>query len=356
MRRWGVLVAVMVAVLVPRGTVAGPLDPAEWLTYRSRFVLPEGRVVDTGNKGISHSEGQGYGMLLAAAFEDRPTFDLLWRWTRQALQVRGDALFAWKWEPAAGGQGRVADRNSASDGDLLIAWALLRGERRWSGAGYGDAARAILADVRRRLVVDSPAPGVRGPVLLPGPEGFRRDDGSIVVNLSYWLFPAFNEFAAVDPGGPWADLVRTGVELVRQARFGAWRLPPDWLLLGERTVPARGFGPAVFGYNAVRVPLNLVWGRAGTPEDLRPFAEFWSRFDGAPYIPATVDLTTDALADYGLFSGGRAISVLVRFGTGGADAGGTAGAMMPRPSPQDDYYAASLLLLARIALLEGMSP
>jgi len=40
--------------------------------------------------GISHSEGQGYGMLLAVAADDRPTFDLLWGWTRAQLMLRND--------------------------------------------------------------------------------------------------------------------------------------------------------------------------------------------------------------------------------------------------------------------------
>jgi len=34
-------------------------------TYQSKFISPEGRVIDDANGGISHSEGQGYGMLIA---------------------------------------------------------------------------------------------------------------------------------------------------------------------------------------------------------------------------------------------------------------------------------------------------
>ena len=42
-------------------------DPEAWRAYKAHFVTEAGRVVDTANKGISHSEGQGYGMLLAVA-------------------------------------------------------------------------------------------------------------------------------------------------------------------------------------------------------------------------------------------------------------------------------------------------
>ena len=38
------------------------LDPALWQGYKARFLAPEGRIVDNGNGGVSHSEGQGYGI------------------------------------------------------------------------------------------------------------------------------------------------------------------------------------------------------------------------------------------------------------------------------------------------------
>ena len=38
-----------------------------WRDYTSRHMTPEGAVIDDANEGISHSEGQGYGMVLAVA-------------------------------------------------------------------------------------------------------------------------------------------------------------------------------------------------------------------------------------------------------------------------------------------------
>lgn len=52
-------------------------ESAGWAQYKHRFLLPEGRIIDTGNHNVSHSEGQGFGMLLAVYNNDRPTFDLL---------------------------------------------------------------------------------------------------------------------------------------------------------------------------------------------------------------------------------------------------------------------------------------
>src|ERR1043165_7962149 len=88
-----------------------------WWLYKSEF-LDGGRIIDRSNGNITHSEGQGYGMLLAVAADDRDTFGALWNWTEKELYIRGDSLAAWKWDPEA--SPHVSDPNNASDGDLLI--------------------------------------------------------------------------------------------------------------------------------------------------------------------------------------------------------------------------------------------
>ncbi len=103
--RFFVIFALMLALAAhhparaePAIAFAGSLAGQDgWRAYRERFVTPQGRVVDTGNGGISHSEGQGYGMLLAVAADDRATFERIWTWTRANLMVRDDQLLAWRW-------------------------------------------------------------------------------------------------------------------------------------------------------------------------------------------------------------------------------------------------------------------
>ena len=87
-----------------------------WRGYRSHFITPEGRVLDNANRGISHSEGQGYAMLLATRQDDRATFQRLWQWT-QTLAVREDGLYAWAWNPNT--DPKIQDVDDASDGNLL---------------------------------------------------------------------------------------------------------------------------------------------------------------------------------------------------------------------------------------------
>ena len=40
-------------------------DTVNWEHFKLKFITEDGRVVDDGNNNMSHSEGQGIGMLLA---------------------------------------------------------------------------------------------------------------------------------------------------------------------------------------------------------------------------------------------------------------------------------------------------
>lgn len=247
-------------------------EKAAWGAYKARFVTESGRVVDTANGGISHSEGQGYGMLLAVAANDRAAFERIWGWTRANLFVRDDALAAWRWEPAK--RPAIADMNNATDGDLLIAWALTEAAEAWGETAYRVAARRTAVEIGRKLVVlKSP----NGPLLLPGLSGFSADDrpDGPVINLSYYVFPAFARLPLVAPEFDWAGIGRTGLRLIEKARFGPARLPSDWISLkGGEPQPAAGFA-AQFSYNAIRIPLYLAFAGFDQPRHHDAFLAAW---------------------------------------------------------------------------------
>ncbi|HLQ88542.1 MAG TPA: glycosyl hydrolase family 8 [Xanthobacteraceae bacterium] len=227
-----------------------------WKSYRSRFVTESGRVVDTANAQISHSEGQGYGMLLAVAAMDRDAFERIWGWTRANLMVRDDQLVAWAWDPAT--RPGVADLNNATDGDILIAWALVEAAEAWKDRAYAVAARRIAVEVGRKLIILQSDEGM---LLLPGASGYSAEDRSDgpVVNLSYYIFPAFQRLHLAAPEFNWAKLSQDGLKLINRARFGKVALPVEWTALrGGQPAAAAGF-PAVFGYNAIRIPLYMIW-------------------------------------------------------------------------------------------------
>ncbi|MGS1096726.1 glycosyl hydrolase family 8 (plasmid) [Aquamicrobium terrae] len=249
--------ALLVAGLMPN-TARPQILPEEWTTYQERFVAEDGRVVDDGNGGISHSEGQGYGLLLAVLSGDRPGFERIWSFTQRELMLRDDGLAAWKWDPAT--TPHIMDANNASDGDILIAYALAQADALWSEDGFGESARQIAQALARTSVFEH-----HGEMLLrPGVAGFaagERPDGP-VVNPSYWVFEAFPVLETLAPETDWQAVARSGRKIA-SAGFGDRRLPPDWLSMAAKPVPAEGF-PAEFGYNALRIPLYLM--RAHDPD------------------------------------------------------------------------------------------
>jgi endoglucanase len=318
----------------------------EWQEFKRRYVIADGRVIDTGNNGNTHTEGQGLGMLFAVSFDDPQTFDAILAWTARHLRRPYDRLHAWRYQPNLAYP--IADWNNATDGDLFIATALLRAAKKWGRPDHAQTAAAIARDALRLLVREA------GPwlVLMPGVEGFDFAD-NVTVNPSYYLFPFFAELAEVAPSGAWARLQEDGLRMLGAARFGPWRLPPDWLRVSKTdgSMMPHPRWPPRFSYDAIRVPLWLVWANLLEP-GLRQSFTAWTEAHAVP--PAWVDLTTDATANYPASPGMLAIA---RVATAGQHvfnkSGPTGGFPSLRTSP--DYYSAALVLLSRMAWQESRS-
>jgi endoglucanase len=334
-RRW--LIPSLLAGLSGVAIAAARRD--EWLAFERRFVLPDERIVDNGNRNVSHSEGQGYGLLAALRADDQPTFDRILTWTLHHLKRPSDALFAWRWQPET--SPHVTDLNNASDGDIYIAWALLEAARQWVNPVYRRLGQSIGRDLLRRCVVQV------GPrwVLLPGAFGFQSNS-RVVVNLSYYAFAALRVIAQHLPDPAWSRLERDGLELIRDSRFGMYQLPPDWLELprdGGRSVMAQGW-PKRFSFDAIRIPLNLCWVGLAAEPAVSAAIRFWN--SSTPRgMPAWVDLMTNVTPAYAAPPGIVAIARLSEAAQAGQ---GNAG-RLPRVASAPDYYSAVLVLQAHLA-------
>jgi endo-1,4-beta-D-glucanase Y len=248
----------------------------EWADYAARFVSSDGRIIDDGNGNISHSEGQGYGLLLAYLAGNRPDFERIWSFTQRELLIRDDQLAAWSWDPNK--KPNITDLNNASDGDILIAYALAQAGNAWNEARFLRSAATIATALGQTSVIDYHGEKL----LMPGVVGFganARKDGP-VVNPSYWIFEAFPVLARLAPETDWQAVADSGKRIIAKSALGTHMLPAEWLSLASAPKPARGF-PAEFGYNALRIPLYLMRAMDSDTALLKRLRDGMSGTDGA---------------------------------------------------------------------------
>ncbi|AWM88541.1 glycosyl hydrolase family 8 [Microvirga sp. 17 mud 1-3] len=338
-----VLLLLLMAGLTPaaRGATMEPLkitgfvSSADWEAYRTRFIEDTGRVVDNANGNISHSEGQGYGLLLAFMAGDRLTFEKIWTFTYTEFLIRDDGLAVWKWDPTA--TPHVTDRNNATDGDILIAYALAKAGAAWQDQRYNQAAQKLAKAIGRATI----AKNAGFPFLLPGVKGFTqadRRDGP-VVNLSYWVFEAFPVLATLAPEYDWSGVWREGIVLLQQATAGRTHLPADWISIHNRMMPrtAEGFDPE-FGYNSLRIPLYLLRAGMADMDWLKTLRQRWIVDQEGV---ATVNVVTGEVKERLTDQGYVALSALLACALDGTKVPDTLKAFNPQ-----FYYPASLYLLS----------
>ncbi|WP_226783047.1 glycosyl hydrolase family 8 [Oceaniglobus trochenteri] len=317
---------------------------APWAAWKAAYLTDDGRVVDSLQKGASHSESQGYGLLLAALFGDDAAFDSIFAWTEANLAIRGDALLAWRWLPQ--GSQAVPDRNNASDGDLFYAWGLvLRGTRDGAPALI-DRAGAIARDLVATCV--RPAPDGSGRLLfLPAAQGFVQGD-SLVINPSYYMPRAMREVARATGTRDLAVCAADGETLMADlARDG---LIPDWIAIGPSGTAIPEGREDRNGYEAIRVPLFLLWsGNTAHPALMRQ-AQAYRRAENSGQASAGNHVTVFARASGDVIETSRHVGYGAVAGVVDCAVGDRRGSAIARYRTQDQaYYPATLHLMALIA-------
>ncbi len=321
-------VRILIAMTVLMSTFA---HAGAWESYKSRFVMPDGRVVDTGNGNVSHTEGQGFAMLMAVSLNDRQTFDKLWQWTNTTLKNKDNGLFYWRYNPVA--PDPVADKNDATDGDLMIAWALLKAQKQWRDNSYGTASD----DITRALIKHTVITYAGYQVMLPGARGFNLNS-RVNLNPSYFIFPAWQAFADHSHLVVWRDLLRDGKKLIGKMGWGNANLPTDWVALSAdgKMKPAQEWPPRT-SFDAVRIPLYLRWQDAQSPL-LAPWKAWWQHYS-REQTPAWVNVVSNETSPYPMNGGLLAVRDLT-FGVNTGE---------PKIVAEDDYYSASLKMLSWLA-------
>ena len=232
--RGGLLCALLLSWLLPvtaRAEACNVPPWPLWQTFVEHFVQPDGRVMDASTpQRHSSSEGQSYAMFFALVADDRETFEKLWRWSVNNL-AQGDIkthLPGWFWGLDEHGEWVLLDSNSASDGDLWFAYALLEAGRLWHRMDYTEDGRHLLHNIAAQEVATLPG---LGKMLLPGKFGFIKPDPASPdqwqLNPSYMPIPVLRRFAEVDPKGPWADIAKNTATLIKAVSHNGF--VADWV-------------------------------------------------------------------------------------------------------------------------------
>ncbi len=209
-----------------------------WQYWKKNYIQPNGAVISS-ELNAATSEGQSYGMLLSVYNNEPQLFAKLWRFTRTALQRKPgdpifppqyknyDALFAWKWGPTANGNAGLLTRETATDGDEVIAYALLLAARKWNNADYRQEALTIVRDLREKAVQT-----IQGRYYLePGADVARQSTSKMSFNPSYITPEIYQQFAVddADHRAFWQKLTQDSYyALIQCSRQTSYGLPPRW--------------------------------------------------------------------------------------------------------------------------------
>ena len=286
------LVVAFLWVLVGRGPDVGQPPAGEQgasQEFFAAYVDADGRVIRHDQGGDTVSEGQAYALRLALGDGDAASFDRVWTWTREHLQV-GSGLFAWRWH-----DGAVVDAEPVADADLDMAVALAQASDRFARDDYAEDARRIAS-----AVLDHETVEVGGRlVLVAGPWAVAER----VVNPSYLAPCDDEELAALSNDRRWLRLRDSSAVLLDEELSTG--LPSDWTVLdatgGLHPIarPEDRANPGRYGLDAARVrplasgdatPVERSPRGSGTGcSTSRPTAPTRRTRSTAP--PSTIDLT-----------------------------------------------------------------
>jgi endoglucanase len=200
--------------------VYGGPDQQAVSRFLASYVKPNGRVYRPDQNGDTVSEGQAYGLLLAEVSGQYDLFGRIWHWTRDHLQ-RHDGLFAFH----ADASGRVLSPNSASDADLLIAWALLRYGGPDATGIHANGSRVADAVLTHEVANVGPH---AIPILTAGQWATGRP---ATLDPSYWSLPALTSLASLTGNHEWMRLADNAVAVTARLTRNGALLPPDWAMV-----------------------------------------------------------------------------------------------------------------------------
>jgi endoglucanase len=222
---------------------------------------------ESSNNSICVSEGQGYGMMITAYMagydpDAKAYFDGLYRYYKAHPSINNNNLMAWNQvigcidDPDGG-------NNSATDGDLDIAFALLLADKQWGSNGsinYLNEAISIIDAIKLHEINQNHWTPLLGDWVMPGNSEFNDS------RTSDFIPDHFRAFYHTTGENNWEASVNKCYTLINdiQSNFSpVTGLLPDFIVnINSAPEPAEpyyleGEFDGDYYYNACRAPLRI---------------------------------------------------------------------------------------------------
>ena len=222
---------------------------------------------ESSNNSICVSEGQGYGMMIAAYMagydaDAKEYFDGLYQYYKAHPSINDNSLMAWN-QVVGCMDAPDGGNNSATDGDLDIAFALLLADKQWGSAGsinYLSEALNITGAIKQHEMNQNQWTPLLGDWVMPGDDEFNDS------RSSDFIPDHFRAFQHATTDNSWENIVNECYTLINEIQSnyspGTGLLPDFIENINSAPEPAEpyyleGEFDGDYYYNACRVPLRI---------------------------------------------------------------------------------------------------
>ena len=292
------------------------LDVANaWTDYKSAYYNSSSGYILDSSQNAAHSESTGYGLMFAVASGDRTSFDLTLNWANTNLYNSEKGLYCWRY--LIEGSDHTPDKNNATDGDILIAWALIKAAIKWQNQAYLDKAKTLISNIKTYNIKSYEG----YTFLLPGWTGYDHSEEEkykyVVINPSYYIYGALRDFYLVTQDEIWNTLITDSNRITTAFMENIApneKIMPDWFTIEEGgTFNWDPNHTRQSGWDAIRCPMYAYWYSAD-----HSWVKLWkdwyaTKGNTLSSIPAGIDIVSSGIADamYSNYTGFKAVFNLV---------------------------------------------
>ncbi len=243
-------------------------------SWKKQYLIGDGALrfvqTNTGERTQTLSEAQGYGMLIAVlaakqGIGKRQTFDQLTRYYLAHRVSTTNPLMAWRQQDYNGKMASMtAEKTSATDGDLDIAYALVLADEYWGtkgGINYGVLARRLI-----KAIMDLE---INPQTKLPRVGNWATDNKSArLLRTSDLMTAHFRKFARYTHDGTWTQVAQNSqAVLKRLSAQHSSGLIADFVTVSGAELTLGTVRPKQvdskydnqYGFNACRIPWRVAY-------------------------------------------------------------------------------------------------